>query len=183
MVKKTHIATTLFASAVASAPVWGPLAALIAILGLPLWFMLGLLGAMMLTMSIFVAAIAAIVLRSKTFQDSFKQLTLTPSGQYVLFKPSAEVEHASTIGQVRDYIMEDPSRKLLASLAIDFLGNMSFALPGLGELADVMWAPVSATLLSELYGEKSPNVKYIGLAEEILPFTDFIPTATLAWYY
>jgi len=70
--------------------------------------------------------------------------------------------------------------KLLVCLAIDFFGVASEAIPVLGELADVVYAPVAATLLRSIYG--GSNVLFgLEFAEEILPLTDVIPLATIAW--
>ena len=52
---------------------------------------------------------------------------------------------------------------------------------GFAELTDVVYAPLSAVLIYLLYGEKLPAV--LDFFEEILPFTDWIPSATLAWVY
>jgi hypothetical protein len=71
--------------------------------------------------------------------------------------------------------------KLAVSLIVDFIGCTSYALPIFGEVGDVFWAPLSAVLISAMYSESSPYAAYIGFIEEILPFTDIIPTATLAW--
>ena len=43
--------------------------------------------------------------------------------------------------------------KLAISLVVDGVGVSSFLLPGLGELGDAGWAPVSALLVQALYGE------------------------------
>lgn len=69
--------------------------------------------------------------------------------------------------------------KLLASVAIDAVGVSSYALPGIGEGEDILWAPVSATLVQVLYG--AYWLSALDLLEEGLPFSDFIPTACLAW--
>eukprot|EP00611_Tribonema_gayanum_P007874 TRINITY_DN1730_c0_g1_i1.p1 TRINITY_DN1730_c0_g1~~TRINITY_DN1730_c0_g1_i1.p1 ORF type:complete len:389 (+),score=170.43 TRINITY_DN1730_c0_g1_i1:40-1167(+) len=71
--------------------------------------------------------------------------------------------------------------KLAASVAVDFIGCTSYALPVLGEVGDVAWAPLSAVLIAVMYDDKQPYMAYMGFAEEILPFTDIIPTASLAW--
>lgn len=69
--------------------------------------------------------------------------------------------------------------KLLAVIGIDALGIISYALPGLGEFSDVLIAPLSALLLYAVF--KSKKVATFGFAEEILPFTDIIPTGLLFW--
>lgn len=49
----------------------------------------------------------------------------------------------------------------------------------LGEVTDVVWAPIAALGLRNLYGS---NVVFaLEFVEEILPFTDFIPLATVCW--
>lgn len=68
--------------------------------------------------------------------------------------------------------------KLLVCLAIDVVGSSSEVIPILGELTDVIYAPIAATLLRSLYG--GSNVIFaLEFAEEILPFTDILPLATL----
>mmetsp|Transcript_9646 Transcript_9646/g.20152 ORF Transcript_9646/g.20152 Transcript_9646/m.20152 type:complete len:100 (+) Transcript_9646:3-302(+) len=69
--------------------------------------------------------------------------------------------------------------KLLACLGLDFCGNASYLIPGLGEGFDLAYAPAQAVALQMLFNSKFITV--FGLAEEILPFTDIVPTATLAW--
>ena len=69
--------------------------------------------------------------------------------------------------------------KLAMSLVIDGIGMMSFAIPGLGEMSDVFGAPALAVALQKLYG--SATMTTVLLVEELLPFTDAIPTATIAW--
>ena len=70
-------------------------------------------------------------------------------------------------------------QKLAVCLAIDILGTSSEFLPIVGELTDVLYAPLAATLLRSLYG--SNVVFLLEFGEEILPFTDVIPLATICW--
>lgn len=69
--------------------------------------------------------------------------------------------------------------KLLVSILIDLIGDGSLVVPGLGGASDFIWAPVSALLVRLLYG--SNVLAAINLVEELLPFTDVIPTATIAF--
>lgn len=69
--------------------------------------------------------------------------------------------------------------KLGGCVAMDLAGDASELIPFLGEFTDVAFAPVEATLLQVLF--KSPVISAFGFAEEILPFTDVIPTFTLSW--
>lgn len=69
--------------------------------------------------------------------------------------------------------------KLLACIALDLVGDSSFALPGIGELEDVVWAPVSSFSLKLLFGSNA--IAGLDFFKEILPGTDFLPVGTLAW--
>ena len=73
---------------------------------------------------------------------------------------------------------------LWVDVVLDILGMVTFTIPGVGEFGDVVWAPLSAYLFSRLYGtDKLAKWGAIfNFAEEILPFTDFCPTFTIAWF-
>ncbi|CBN75389.1 conserved unknown protein [Ectocarpus siliculosus] len=71
--------------------------------------------------------------------------------------------------------------KLAMSIAVDTIGCTSYIVPILGESADLLWAPVSYLLIDAMYHGSSPWAGVFGAMEELLPFTDIIPTATLAW--
>jgi hypothetical protein len=68
---------------------------------------------------------------------------------------------------------------LAACIVIDGIGDSSFLLPGIGEIEDVVWAPLSAYILSALFG--SNVVAGIDFMKEILPGSDIIPVAITAW--
>jgi hypothetical protein len=82
---------------------------------------------------------------------------------------------------VKFILPQDIIGKLITSLLLDFVGSASYLLPVVGEGFDLVWAPIYCILLGALYDDVMPNLKYIGFFEEILPFTDVIPTATLGW--
>lgn len=69
--------------------------------------------------------------------------------------------------------------KLVACILIDLVGDSSFILPGIGEVEDVVWAPISSFLMLQLF--ESNVVAGLEFAKEILPFTDIIPLATCVW--
>ena len=73
----------------------------------------------------------------------------------------------------------DAWAKLVVCLVIDGLGDSSFLFPGLGELSDAAYAPLEAFLLGQLF--QSNAISGVGFVEEALPFTDILPTATIAW--
>mmetsp|Transcript_65090 Transcript_65090/g.146807 ORF Transcript_65090/g.146807 Transcript_65090/m.146807 type:complete len:432 (-) Transcript_65090:134-1429(-) len=84
--------------------------------------------------------------------------------------PMSPLQRACTPGQVA---------KLLACLGLDLCGNATYFLPVLGEGFDVAYAPAQAVALKMLFSSNS--VAGIGFFEELLPFTDILPTATVAW--
>jgi hypothetical protein len=69
--------------------------------------------------------------------------------------------------------------QLAGCVALDLAGDASELIPFLGEFTDVAFAPVEAGLLFALF--KSPLVSGLGFVEEILPFTDVVPTFCIGW--
>jgi len=70
--------------------------------------------------------------------------------------------------------------KLAICLAIDIVRSSNELVPIIGEVTDIVWAPIAATLLRNLYGG-SNAIFALEFAEEILPFTDVLPLATICW--
>jgi hypothetical protein len=71
--------------------------------------------------------------------------------------------------------------KLALCLLIDFGGDLSELLPVLGEFTDLVYAPFAAAVLRSLY--KRNNVLFaVEFIEELLPFTDVLPFATICWF-
>lgn len=70
--------------------------------------------------------------------------------------------------------------KLISSIFIDLIGVTTYLIPGIGEAGDLLWAPISACLIFMLFPHRKKKA-ISGLVEEGLPFTDFVPTAYLAW--
>lgn len=106
-----------------------------------------------------------------------------------LFKEDNKAKISSTINQFAtdstDAMKRSTSNaqpdfgKLLVCLLIDTIGTSSELIPFVGEATDVVWAPIAALGLRSLYGS---NVIFgLELVEEILPFTDIIPLATICW--
>lgn len=74
--------------------------------------------------------------------------------------------------------------KLLLGIIFDLIGLVSYLFPGIAETIDVIWAPISGFLLMKMYKGKTGKIAgFIGFVEEIVPFTDIIPTFTLTWIY
>ena len=74
--------------------------------------------------------------------------------------------------------------KLGASVVMDLLGMATFLIPGVAELADLVWAPVAAIVHFLLYrswpGAAGGLVTFV---EEILPVSDWVPSFTLNWIF
>ncbi len=74
--------------------------------------------------------------------------------------------------------------KLFISLLLDVIGYISYLIPGIGEIIDVVWAPLSAYFMTRLYkGNKGKIAAIVSLIEEAMPGLDVIPTFTLMWMY
>lgn len=70
--------------------------------------------------------------------------------------------------------------KFVACVGLDLAGSSTYFLPGIGESLDFAYAPAQAVALKMLFNAN--NLALLGLAEELLPFTDVLPTATIAWF-
>jgi len=78
----------------------------------------------------------------------------------------------------------DKSRDLILSLALDLVGMATFLIPAFGEIGDLLWAPIAGYMMTRIYKGASGKVAGVfAFLEEIIPFTDFIPTFTLMWIY
>jgi hypothetical protein len=65
---------------------------------------------------------------------------------------------------------------------MDLIGCASYAVPGLGELSDVIWAPISALIFYRMFGGALGAYGGVfNFIEELFPGTDFIPTFTISW--
>ncbi|RAJ01499.1 hypothetical protein LX64_03714 [Chitinophaga skermanii] len=67
-------------------------------------------------------------------------------------------------------------------ILLDLIGCASYAVPVLGEVLDVIWAPVAAILYYRMF--KGTIGTFGGLftfIEELFPGTDVIPSFTLGW--
>ena len=74
--------------------------------------------------------------------------------------------------------------KLILGIVLDLVGMMSYLIPGVGEFADIIWAPIAAFTLANMYkGSVGKIGGIVTFIEEIIPGLDFIPTFTLTWIY
>lgn len=76
------------------------------------------------------------------------------------------------------------NKKLVKSLVYDAVGMATMSIPLIGPFLDIAWAPIAAKKMSKMYpGTKGKFASVLVFLEEILPFTDIIPTFTLMWVY
>ena len=76
------------------------------------------------------------------------------------------------------------NKLLVKSLMYDAIGMASTSIPLVGPFLDLLWAPYAAKQMSAMYpGKKGKLASVLVFLEEILPFTDVIPTFTLMWLY
>ena len=72
------------------------------------------------------------------------------------------------------------SKKLYVGILFDLIGMVSYFFP----FVDVVWAPLSAYLMVNLYkGNVGKIGGLISFLEEAIPGLDFFPSFTLTWCY
>ena len=68
-------------------------------------------------------------------------------------------------------------------IIMDLIGMSSYIIPGWGEFADLVWAPISGFVFYKLFGGRFGMIGgVLDFLEEVLPFTDIIPSFTIAWF-
>jgi hypothetical protein len=76
-----------------------------------------------------------------------------------------------------------PLPSLATCIVMDLIGYASFAVPLVGELIDLVWAPVSAAIYMKMFGvRKGFFGGMFQFVEELLPGFDIIPTFTITWF-
>jgi len=72
---------------------------------------------------------------------------------------------------------------LIFCILMDLIGCASYGIPVIGEVADVIWAPISALIFFISFGGWKGALGGLGnFIEELLPGTDFIPSFTIMWF-
>lgn len=67
-------------------------------------------------------------------------------------------------------------KKLILGIILDLIGFVPYI--------DIIWAPISAYIMTILYkGKKGKIAGIISFLEEIIPFSDIIPSFTIMWLY
>ncbi len=68
-------------------------------------------------------------------------------------------------------------------IAMDLIGMASYIFPLFAEISDIVWAPISAIIFNKLFGGRLGMIGgVLNFLEEIIPFTDIIPSFTIAWF-
>ena len=81
-------------------------------------------------------------------------------------------------------IKQQATPSLLFCLVMDLLGFATYAIPGIGEFGDIIWAPISAIIFYRTFGGwKGAFGGLFNFVEEILPGLDFIPSFTIMWLF
>ena len=89
---------------------------------------------------------------------------------------------------IQTKIIDNPdtskNRKLLLGIICDAIGMASFTIPLIGEFSDVIWAPMAGFIMTKMYpGRVGKVAGVLTFLEEIIPFTDVIPSFTITWFY
>ena len=72
---------------------------------------------------------------------------------------------------------------LIFCILMDLVGYATYAVPVLGELGDIIWAPISSLIFIATFGGWKGFLGGFGnFMEEILPGTDFIPSFIIMWF-
>ena len=79
--------------------------------------------------------------------------------------------------------MKRKQPSLLFCVLMDMIGYATYSVPVLGELGDLLWAPISAMIFFTAFGSwKGALGGIFNFFEELLPGTDFIPSFTIMWF-
>ncbi|HTE26515.1 hypothetical protein [Flavitalea sp.] len=71
---------------------------------------------------------------------------------------------------------------LLFCILMDLVGYATYSIPFLGEFGDLLWAPISAIIFYKTFGGwRGAFGGIFNFVEELLPFTDFVPSFTIMW--
>lgn len=73
---------------------------------------------------------------------------------------------------------------LILGLLLDAIGMSSLLFPGLGDMLDLVWAPIAGWLMTRMYqGKLGKAAGVVTFIEELVPGLDVIPTFTIMWFY
>ncbi|MDH7445814.1 hypothetical protein [Aquimarina sp. 2201CG14-23] len=81
---------------------------------------------------------------------------------------------------------KEKHKKLGLSILFDIIGvvTSSYVIPIIGDVGDVIWAPLAAILMTRMYkGNVGKAAGVFTFIEEAIPGLDVIPTFTIMWVY
>lgn len=81
---------------------------------------------------------------------------------------------------------QEKQKHLIVSIIVDAIGMFTFQFSFLGEIADIIYAPIAGIAIFAMYRLRLASASLggiFGFVEEILPRTDIIPTASVMWVY
>ncbi|MBM1106893.1 hypothetical protein JQC67_12145 [Aurantibacter crassamenti] len=79
---------------------------------------------------------------------------------------------------------DNKTRNLFLGLLLDAVGMASYFIPGIGAFSDIIWAPISAWIMTRMYkGKAGQTAGAITFLEELMPGLDILPTFTIMWFY
>lgn len=166
-------------------PVMGfaiPIAILACTIGLPIFLPLAIITGIICAIN--VALILAVLAisppgRKRLLQPAIDSVLAEEAGRQLVYSGGPR---PSPIAIANAFSPKSPLYQLFLCLVMDLiLGNASYLVPLLGEGFDVIWAPMQAVMMGAMFDKQMPSAKWIGLAEELLPMTDILPSATLSW--
>lgn len=74
-------------------------------------------------------------------------------------------------------------QRLLVGIVFDLLGMATYLFPGLGEAADLAWAPIAAATYFAMYRGLTGLIGGSFVFIEEITVADFIPTFTITWFW
>jgi len=81
-------------------------------------------------------------------------------------------------------ILSNKYKRLVKGVLFDGIGMLTMGIPVIGPFLDIVWAPYAAKTMTEMYpGKKGKVASILLFVEEILPYTDIIPSFTIMWVY
>ncbi|MDP5078708.1 MAG: hypothetical protein NWQ09_01670 [Nonlabens sp.] len=81
-------------------------------------------------------------------------------------------------------MFETKQSKLIYGIIFDLVGMLSYAIPFIAEVIDIIWAPISLYLMTKMYpGKAGVAAGIFSAIEELTPGLDIIPSFTITWFY
>lgn len=163
-----------------------PIITLLMVLGfpilLPIIILLGCAVAFFLSMILVFHASTKpnrVYIHNNILYPTYSKILSTSLGQQMIYDTGPRPTPKQILTDI--FSTNNKTHKLYLSLLIDIIGSSSYIFPIIGESMDTVWAPMQSYCVFLLYDDCNSSLKYISFVEEILPFTDIFPTATIGW--